>query len=56
MPKWMQELHAVCLAQSTAVNVKLFLIKLIVNIPETFEPYAKHISPFYLFMIIIFEH
>lgn len=49
MPKWMSELAAKCRDQRTPLNVKLFITKLIINLPEVFEPYAKYVCTLILF-------
>eukprot|EP01125_Pyxidicula_operculata_P008002 TRINITY_DN2699_c0_g1_i1.p1 TRINITY_DN2699_c0_g1~~TRINITY_DN2699_c0_g1_i1.p1 ORF type:complete len:2900 (-),score=828.74 TRINITY_DN2699_c0_g1_i1:54-8009(-) len=41
MPRWMKELHTVCVSTMTHVNIKLFITKLIINLPHIFEPYAR---------------
>lgn len=52
IPKWMLELYNKCKNPSTHLNVKLFIIKLILNVkPEIFEPYARYLH-LLLFMLI----
>jgi hypothetical protein len=46
MPKWMKELEVSCSDQRTPINVKLFIVKLVINLPDVFEPYAKYTDYF----------
>lgn len=41
MPKWMKEIHSKCVNATTHINIKLFLVKLVINRPEIFAPYAS---------------
>ncbi|XP_028413162.1 DNA-dependent protein kinase catalytic subunit-like [Dendronephthya gigantea] len=41
MPPWMSYLHKKLSHHSSELNVRLFIAKLITNLPEVFEPYAK---------------
>lgn len=41
MPPWMEKLHKKMTANSTHVNVKIFIVKLILNTAEIFEAYAS---------------
>ena len=40
MPLWMQALHSEAARRETPLNVRLFFVKLVVNRPRLFEPYA----------------
>ncbi|KAJ1552285.1 hypothetical protein HK096_000756, partial [Nowakowskiella sp. JEL0078] len=40
MPAWMKELHSKISVRETHINVRLFIAKLVVNIPKAFRPYA----------------
>ena len=41
-PKWMLELYSKCSSPDTHPNIKIFIIKLILNVKqEIFEPYAE---------------
>jgi hypothetical protein len=45
VPKWMLELLNKCKNPTTHLNVKLFIIKLILNVkPEIFEPYVAYVE------------
>ena len=41
MPGWMKEIHTTLTDPLTAFNVKLFLVKIIINRPTLFEKYSK---------------
>jgi DNA-dependent protein kinase catalytic subunit len=41
MPPWMACLHKKMTDSTTAVNVRLFLARVIINRPKVFQPYAK---------------
>ncbi|KAF8937820.1 hypothetical protein BGZ58_002088 [Dissophora ornata] len=40
MPSWMKDIHRKLTNPNTALNVRLFLAKIIINMPEAFEMYA----------------
>ncbi|KAL2085629.1 hypothetical protein ACEWY4_018949 [Coilia grayii] len=42
LPPWMKFLHGKLGNPSTALNIRLFIAKLIINTEEVFRPYAKH--------------
>ncbi|XP_030635503.1 DNA-dependent protein kinase catalytic subunit [Chanos chanos] len=42
LPPWMKFLHGKLANPSTALNVRLFIAKLIINAEEVFRPYARH--------------
>ena len=42
LPSWMHSLKSKLIAETTEANVKLFIIRLILNSNETFQPFAKH--------------
>lgn len=45
VPKWMMELYNKCKNPTTHLNIKLFIIKLILNVKsEIFEPYVRYAS------------
>jgi len=45
MPKWMVEIHTKAKDPQTHINIKVFLLKLILNAPHIFEPYASQWFP-----------
>ncbi|KAF9205542.1 hypothetical protein BGZ49_003876 [Haplosporangium sp. Z 27] len=40
MPSWMKDIHKKLINPNAALNVRLFLAKVIINMPEAFEMYA----------------
>ncbi|KAF9965129.1 hypothetical protein BGZ70_005357 [Mortierella alpina] len=40
MPSWMKDIHRKLTNSNTAINIRLFLAKMILNMPEAFEMYA----------------
>ncbi|KAF9360792.1 hypothetical protein BGX26_007743 [Mortierella sp. AD094] len=40
MPSWMKDIHRKLINPNAALNVRLFLAKIIINMPEAFEMYA----------------
>uniref|UniRef100_A0A3Q2XVH6 DNA-dependent protein kinase catalytic subunit n=1 Tax=Hippocampus comes TaxID=109280 RepID=A0A3Q2XVH6_HIPCM len=42
LPPWMKFLHGKLMNPATALNIRLFISKLIINTEEVFRPYAKH--------------
>ncbi|KAG0369575.1 hypothetical protein BGZ54_009551 [Gamsiella multidivaricata] len=40
MPSWMRDIHRKLTNPNTALNIRLFLAKVVVNMPEAFEMYA----------------
>ncbi|XP_070708776.1 DNA-dependent protein kinase catalytic subunit [Pempheris klunzingeri] len=42
LPPWMKFLHAKLSNPATALNIRLFISKLVINTEEIFRPYAKH--------------
>jgi DNA-dependent protein kinase catalytic subunit len=38
----MQNLHTEITRPETHVNIKIFILKILINRPELFQPYAKH--------------
>jgi hypothetical protein len=46
MPKFMKELCMVCKNPETHFNVRLFIAKLVINLPNLFEPYAKYVTEY----------
>ncbi|KAF9952253.1 hypothetical protein BGZ65_005409, partial [Modicella reniformis] len=40
MPSWMKDIHRKLTNPNTALNIRLFLAKVIINMPEAFEMYA----------------
>ncbi|CAO3567705.1 unnamed protein product [Mortierella alpina] len=40
MPSWMKDIHRKLTNSNTALNIRLFLAKIIINMPEAFEMYA----------------
>ncbi|KAG0050163.1 hypothetical protein BGZ83_005055 [Gryganskiella cystojenkinii] len=41
MPSWMKDIHQKMVNPSSALNIRLFLAKIIINMPEAFEMYAN---------------
>lgn len=41
MPSWMKRLHNVMNQPSSHLNIRLFFVKLVLNAPSVFEPYAS---------------
>jgi len=41
MPKWMAAMHQKLLNQETPQNIAVFLLKVIINRPRIFEPFAS---------------
>ncbi|KAF9360313.1 hypothetical protein BGX34_007846, partial [Mortierella sp. NVP85] len=41
MPSWMKDMHRKMANSSTPLNIRLFLAKIVINIPEAFEMYAN---------------
>ena len=42
IPSWMQSLKSKLIDQKTDANIKLFILRLILNSNEIFQPFAKH--------------
>uniref|UniRef100_A0A667XXZ0 DNA-dependent protein kinase catalytic subunit n=1 Tax=Myripristis murdjan TaxID=586833 RepID=A0A667XXZ0_9TELE len=42
LPAWMTFLHGKLMNPATALNIRLFITKLVINTEEVFRPYAKH--------------
>ncbi|KAF9135211.1 hypothetical protein BGW39_004143 [Mortierella sp. 14UC] len=40
MPSWMRDMYKKMIDQKTSLNIRLFLAKIVVNMPEAFEMYA----------------
>ncbi|KXS19826.1 hypothetical protein M427DRAFT_41671 [Gonapodya prolifera JEL478] len=51
-PSWMEEIYKEVNAPDTHVNVRLFLVKIIINYPEAFEGHAADWSPVLMKMVI----
>ncbi|KAJ3073015.1 hypothetical protein HDU98_002395 [Podochytrium sp. JEL0797] len=42
MPPWMKSLNSKMAKPDTHINVRLFLAKIVINLPTVFAPFAKH--------------
>lgn len=52
LPDWMQSIKSKLTEDSVPNNVKLFLLKLVINCSETFKPFAKLLLPDILSLVV----
>ena len=52
MPTWMTCLHTKMTASDTHINIKLFIAKVIVNVPLLFQPFGKFWIPSLVEMVV----